>query len=515
MPEAAAIPADAPLPAPAAVAPIEHAPLKVGVAALLVLLADQLFFSHKPGVSVSLFLLAIVAGALFVNRDRTPLLQQMLGVAIGLAGALPMAVEASIPGFLSAVIAAGLAAIVLSGQAERTWRGLLRQFAWLGLLGPFQILRDAADAPRMGSVEKMRAGGRNLVLVWAVPAVFGLAFLWLFAEANPLVADLVNQLEWLIVRDLMNPQRMTFWLVMLGFVWPLVHVRTRRSKAKAANGVADSASLSFADSFLSDASILRALILFNLLFAAQSAMDFAYLVNGFALPKGMTYAAYAHRGAYPLVVTALLAAVFVLVTLREGGTAEKSPLLRGLLLVFMAQNILLVLSSVYRLKLYVEIYSLTLLRVSAFIWMGLVILGLALIIVRMLQRRSNGWLVGVNLAALALTLYACCFVNFATLIGNYNVAHERTIGQVDVNYIASFGAQAIPVLDRYIARFPEGVSDPQRDRAIHRRNMRAKYFLQGSTPDWRSWTLRDHRIRSYLDAKPVIASGYTLDFRTN
>jgi hypothetical protein len=338
----------------------------------------------------------------------------------------------------------------------------------------------------MGSVEKMRAGGRNLVLVWAVPAVFGLAFLWLFAEANPLVADLVNQLEWLIVRDLMNPQRMTFWLVMLGFVWPLVHVRTRRSKAKAANGVADSASLSFADSFLSDASILRALILFNLLFAAQSAMDFAYLVNGFALPKGMTYAAYAHRGAYPLVVTALLAAVFVLVTLREGGTAEKSPLLRGLLLVFMAQNILLVLSSVYRLKLYVEIYSLTLLRVSAFIWMGLVILGLALIIVRMLQRRSNGWLVGVNLAALALTLYACCF-----------------------------GAQAIPVLDRYIARFPEGVSDPQRDRAIHRRNTRAKYFLQGSTPNWRSWTLRDHRIRSYLDAKPVIASGYTLDFRTN
>jgi Domain of unknown function (DUF4173) len=515
MPEAAAIPADAPLPAPATVAPIEHATLKIGVALLLVLLADQLFFSHNPGVSVSLFLLAIVAGALFVNRDRTPLPQQMLGVAIGLVGALPMAIEASIPGFLCAVIAAGLAAIVLSGKAERTWRGLLRQVAWLGLLGPFQILRDAADAPRTGSVERMRAGGRNLVLVWAVPAVFGIAFLWLFAEANPLVADLINQLEWLILRDLMNPQRMTFWLVMLAFVWPLVHVRAKRREAKAAAGVADSASLSFADSFLSDASILRALILFNLLFAAQSAMDFVYLVNGFALPKGMTYAAYAHRGAYPLVVTALLAAVFALVTLREGGTAEKSPLLRGLLLVFVAQNILLVLSSVYRLKLYVEIYSLTLLRVSAFLWMGLVILGLALIIVRMLQRRSNGWLVGVNLAALGLTLYACCFVNFATLIGSYNVAHERTIGRIDLDYIASFGAQAIPVLDRYIARFPAESDDPRLGAAIHRRNMRAKYFLLRSAPTWQSWTLRDHRIRQYLDKKPVIASPMILEPRTN
>ena len=39
-------------------------------------------------------------------------------------------------------------------------------------------------------------------------------------------------------------------------------------------------------------------------------------------PTASTYAAYAHRGAYPLIATALLAAGFVLVAMRPGGPAE-------------------------------------------------------------------------------------------------------------------------------------------------------------------------------------------------
>src|SRR4029078_10113192 len=64
------------------------------------------------------------------------------------------------------------------------------------------------------------------------------------------------------------------------------------------------------------AAIVRALLLFNLLFAVQTVLDLTYLWGGVALPDGMTYASYAHRGAYPLIVTALIAAGFVLAALR-------------------------------------------------------------------------------------------------------------------------------------------------------------------------------------------------------
>ena len=62
----------------------------------------------------------------------------------------------------------------------------------------------------------------------------------------------------------------------------------------------------------------------------QTVLDAAYLWGGVALPDGMTYASYAHRGAYPLIVTALLAAGFVLAAMRPGSATSNDPLIRRL-----------------------------------------------------------------------------------------------------------------------------------------------------------------------------------------
>jgi hypothetical protein len=66
----------------------------------------------------------------------------------------------------------------------------------------------------------------------------------------------------------------------------------------------------------------RSLILFSAIFAVQTSLDVLYLIYGVDLPDGMTYAQYAHRGAYPLLVAALLAGWFVLIAFRPGGLTE-------------------------------------------------------------------------------------------------------------------------------------------------------------------------------------------------
>lgn len=96
------------------------------------------------------------------------------------------------------------------------------------------------------------------------------------------------------------------------------------------------------------------------------------------MPKGVTLAEYAHRGAYPLIVTALLAALFVIVTLRPGSSTAAMPAIRKLVVLWIAQNIVLVGSSIVRTFDYVEAYSLTILRISALAWMVLVAVGLVL-----------------------------------------------------------------------------------------------------------------------------------------
>src|SRR5712691_2990477 len=223
---------------------------------------------------------------------------------------------------------------------------------------------------------------------------------------------------------LISVGRSLFWIVALSVVWPFIHLRWRnRPKAaiKAATDLTEAIAQepempSRSVSFFGVATILRSLILFNLLFALQTVLDVIYLWGNTALPTDISYASYAHRGAYPLILTALLAAGFVLVAMRPGGPAEQSRVIRPLVYLWVGQNVMLVISSILRLDLYVQTYLLTCWRIAAFIWMLLVATGLLLIVARIALQRSNGWLIRLNLIAVLLTLYVCSLTNFAAII---------------------------------------------------------------------------------------------------
>src|SRR3990167_2584670 len=105
-------------------------------------------------------------------------------------------------------------------------------------------------------------------------------------------------------------------------------------------------------------SIAASLVLFNLIFALQNGLDLAYLWGGAGLPPGVTFAEYAHRGAYPLIATALLAGLFVLVFLRPGSATAANRPVRILVTVWVAQNLFLVASTALRTIDYLQAYFL-------------------------------------------------------------------------------------------------------------------------------------------------------------
>lgn len=249
---------------------------------------------------------------------------------------------------------------------------------------------------------------------------------------------------------------------------------------------------------LGHASLLRSLLLFNALFGVQTLLDLVYLWGGADLPDHMSHAEYAHRGAYPLIATALLAAGFVLLAMRPDGPGDKSPLIRGLVYAWIGQNILLCLSSMLRLELYVEAYSLTELRVAAGLWMGIVAVGLALILLRIVLRRSNEWLIATN--SLIAFLYLSAFIDLTAFIARFNVAHSQEISQegppLDIDYLSSLGPSAIPALDLYLLKLPTHLID-QRSQAVTVRYYLARNF-EMRRRDWRSWTFRSARLDNYL-----------------
>lgn len=469
---------------------------KLAMALVLAALADWLLYGQRIGLSLVILVVAIACASLLANQPSVDFRRAAIGAAIVVLGLVPAVEDLNTLSFLI-LVAALIIALLLATNPETTGladRGrALRNFV---LFGPFRFFPDALQVFDMSSFTRG-------VALWLMPVVLSAVFVALFAAANPLIEQWVSLLNPKLVLDYISIPRVLFWILMLALVWPFIHVRWRRRKVAATTDadLAEPPPLPpvVSAEFLGSSTILRSLILFNLLFAAQSVLDGIYLWGHVALPANMTYAAYAHRGAYPLIATALLAAAFVLVAMRPGGPADKSNVIRPLVYLWVGQNILLVASSILRLDLYVDIYMLTYWRIAAFVWMGLVALGLILIVARIVLDRSNEWLVGVNLITLAIVLYGCSLVNFDAFIADYNVAHSREASgqgvQVDINYLLTLGPQALPAIDKAIALRPgaaESCLVSRRDRLVEQ---------QRQDLAWRSWGFRNWRLQRRLDTQ--------------
>jgi hypothetical protein len=470
---------------------------KLAMALLLAALADWLLYGQRIGLSLVIFAIAIACTSLLANRAKLDLRRAVIAGIIFALGLAPSVEELSTLSFPILVAALAIALLLATNPETTGLADRVRALRNFFLLGFFRFFPDALQ------VFNLSAFTRGIAL-WLLPATLGTVFVALFAAANPVIEQWVSLLNPKLILEYVSVWRVLFWTAILALVWPFIHVRWRRKNpvVPTAGDIAEPEPLApfVPAEFVGPSTILRSLILFNLLFAAQSILDAVYLWGHVALPANVTYASYAHRGAYPLIATALLAAAFVLVAMRPGGPAEKSKVIRPLVYLWVGQNVLLVASSILRLDLYVDIYMLTYWRIAAFIWMGLVALGLILIMTRIALDRSNQWLIGANLIALTIVLYACALVNFDALIADYNVAHSREVSgrgaQIDVNYLLSLGPQALPALDKVIALRPnETCLVSGRDRLVEQQRLDLA---------WRSWGFRSWRLQRRLDAQAKV-----------
>ncbi|MER9919547.1 MULTISPECIES: DUF4173 domain-containing protein [unclassified Mesorhizobium] len=484
---------------------------RFGIAVLLVALADFFFYGQPAGITVLLFAILIAGAVVAVHPAALNSTRPWLKPAALFVALLPLAENVSPLSVAIAVVALVVFALSLSGRLRHGIARIAGQVALFLLAAPLRLIRDFFHWRRT----VRRLGGRRIrlasIIVWVMPVTLGAVFLFLFGAANPVIEYWLSLIDLMKLLDLIQLARIVFWLFVLAGVWAFLRPRLPRfprrlprrlppltPPAAVAAPAATKPATTIEAVVFGKAAILRALIVFNALFALQTGLDAAYLWGGAALPDGLSYAAYAHRGAYPLIATALLAAGFVLAALRPGSETSGDPLIRRLVYAWVAQNIVLVISSILRLDLYIGVYALTYWRIAAFVWMGLVASGLALIIVRIALGKSNEWLLSANLATLSATLYACCFINFAAAIANFNVDHSLEMTgdgtPIDTEYLRSLGAAAMPALDRlYMHQFGNQTTCLADQMMIDDTIAEQK--------QWRAWSFRGWRLLQVLDKR--------------
>jgi hypothetical protein len=228
----------------------------------------------------------------------------------------------------------------------------------------------------------------------------------------------------------------------------------------------------------------------DLLFLAFVLVQLRYLFGGRAHvmeQTGLTYAEYARRGFFELVIVAAL--VLPLVLVLDWSLRRERPrrlvlfrVLAGLLLVLLA---VVMASALQRMRLYQREFGLTELRVYTtgfMLWLGLVASWLCATVLR---GRRRGFAVGALVSGFAAIL-AVNALNPDALIARTNLDRPR----VDANYLAGLSDDAVPTLVERLPSLPTGLRAQIAGQLANR---------PARGGGWRTWNLSRSRAADALE----------------
>jgi hypothetical protein len=236
-----------------------------------------------------------------------------------------------------------------------------------------------------------------------------------------------------------------------------------------------------------------ALGLVDLLFAVFVAVQFRYFFGGAQLVRiapNLTYAEYARRGFFELVMVAALVVPLLLVAdwLLDRHDSRGVTTFRLLALAQVALVFVMLVSAYRRMQLYVDEYGLTHLRLFTTAFMFFLAALLAWFCATVLTNHRQRFLIGAVVSGViaVVTLHA---INTDELIFRTNLARAAAGRRaLDTSYVRELSADAAPTV---IAALPRLPADQQACAARH-------LLAVDRDGDWRSWNLSRARAHEAI-----------------
>ncbi|MHB1484618.1 MAG: DUF4153 domain-containing protein [Saccharofermentanales bacterium] len=213
-------------------------------------------------------------------------------------------------------------------------------------------------------------------------------------------------------------------------------------------------------------SIIAATFLFcvNILYAIFAYVQFTNLFFSFKniLPENLTYAQYVRQGFFQLAAITFINLLIIIVSLtltKRKGVTGILVRIQSVLLIFF--TFVQLASAVYRMKMYIDAYSLSKLRVFVSIFMGLIAILLILALLKefMIKFRFLKVSVIISITVLLFTNY----INVNALIADYNINRylDENI-KIDTGYLINELSNdaiiyVIPLMDDNDAKLAKSV----------------------------------------------------------
>ncbi|MBG6190915.1 signal transduction histidine kinase [Arthrobacter sp. CAN_A212] len=204
---------------------------------------------------------------------------------------------------------------------------------------------------------------------------------------------------------------------------------------------------------------------------------------------GVSYADYVHQGFAQLTIATALTLATIALAVRKAPqtTVRDRLLLRVMLGTLSVLTLVVVASALYRMSVYQEAYGFTVLRVlvDAFeVWLGVLVVLVMIAGVRL----SGRWLPRAALATGTALVLALGLANPEAWVAEQNIQRYELTGKLDVAYLATLGADAIPAIT---GGLPREVAQC----------VVALQPATGTTDDWLGWNLG--RARAAAAVEPL------------
>jgi len=198
--------------------------------------------------------------------------------------------------------------------------------------------------------------------------------------------------------------------------------------------------------------LLTLLVLINAIYAVFSIIQFAYLFGGssFVLPSSYTYAEYARRGFFELVIVSVINFGILLfgITFVKKDNKRIFAAIKAFLTLLVIFTFILLVSAFYRMLVYEQAYGFTYLRIFVQTFM---IMLFFLFIINIIYIWYPNLPIIKSYFIISLAIYIIMnFANVDVIIAKSNINRYFETGQIDMVYLKGLSYDAVPEMQRLL-----------------------------------------------------------------
>jgi hypothetical protein len=416
-----------------------------GVALVLGIVQNILFFDQGIGLNYPLFILCVLIGAFFLGWRPSDRLSGALVVLAVVFAAFIFIRSSQLLTFFNVLGSALLLLMLADSHLGKKLReyvpgDYLKTFILPFIFIPyfFKSVSEFFDLRKLGvSSPRAREIVRGTLAAVVALVIFGA----LFASADLVFGRFLKNLFSIDISEEFMGRT-----IMLVFVTAFLLAAFRYAlRTVVHNGTNVTSSKPKSLGMVETSIVLTSI---NVLFFGFIMVQLTYLFGGesHVVSQGLTYAEYARKGFFELILVAILSFVIISVAEKQVIKKENSHTNRFKILstILIAQVVIILISAFARLSLYEHAYGFTTIRLYSYalmIWMAVVLVFLAHHIVTSGERAKFALKVFCCVVVLLLAMNA---LNPDAFIAKRNLERYAETGKIDPLYLANLSIDALP-----------------------------------------------------------------------